>query len=196
MSPAFADEEEEKEMSRHVVRNLIFAVLLLAALRASVPARATPAAAAPALTPAVAPGQLQPVRPGIAAAFLAFGPPAELPPAPAVLGLLRAAYDPGAATVLSPDDWPTLRYVEAGTVTFRLDGPASVARMTATGEPGPAEPVAAGTEVELRPGDAVFIPAGTPHQIRNDGAERVVILVAFAMDASACGPCPAATPAP
>ena len=79
--------------------------------------------APPAATPAVAPGQLRPVRPGIAAAFLAFGPPADLPAGPAVLGLLRTADDPGAATVLGPDDWPTLRYVEAGTVTVRIGGP-------------------------------------------------------------------------
>jgi outer membrane protein assembly factor BamB len=158
------------------------------------PPTATPAAP-PAATPAVAPGQLRPVRPGIAAAFLAFGPPADLPPAPAVLGLLRTAYDPGATTVLGPDDWPTLRYVEAGTITFRLEGPASVARMTATGEPGPAAPVAAGEEVALRPGDAIFLPAGTPHRIRNDGAEPAVLLIVSAMDAQNCPPCPAAPPA-
>ena len=67
--------------------------------------------------------------------------------------------------------------------------------MTASGEPGPAAPVAAGTEVALRPGDAVFLPAGTPHQIRNDGAEPAVLLVAFAMDAQNCPPCPAAASA-
>lgn len=186
-------------MTCPMVRSLLVAGMLLAILGPVVQAQATPAAtpaaATPALTPAVTPGQLKPVRAGIAAAFLAFGPSAELP-SPAVLGLLRTAYDPGATTVLGPDDWPTLRYVEAGTITFRIEGPASVARMSATGGPGPAAPVPSGMEVALRPGDAIFLPAGTPHQIRNGGTEQALLLIMSAMEPSNCPPCPPATPAP
>ena len=66
---------------------------------------------------------------GVTAERLAAGPAAPLPPAPAVLELVRFTFAPGAVLQL-PAESPSLALVavEAGTLTARVAGPVMITR--------------------------------------------------------------------
>jgi len=106
------------------------------------------------------------------------------------LGLVRITLDPGAGFPSEADD-PSLAlvYMEAGTLTITLEGPITVTRAGAfdvflaspeaeDAEP-PTEEIPAGQEFQLMAGDSALFPANTAGDIRNDGTEPAVGLVAF-----------------
>ena len=121
---------------------------------------------------------------------LGFGTAEELPAAPAEIALFRFGVDPGAGFPIEEDD-PTvaLVVVESGAVTFRVEAPVRVTRaatIAAFATPGAEEgaiptpeEVAAGTEFTLEAGDSAVFPPNVPGEVRNDGAERAVGLVAL-----------------
>ena len=122
---------------------------------------------------------------------LGFGTAEELPAAPADLVLARFTIEPGASFPFEEDDPSVgLAYVEAGVLTVRVEAPMRVTRaatIAAFATPGaveedavPArEEVAAGTEFTLEAGDSAVFPPNVPGELRNDGQERVVALVAL-----------------
>ena len=127
-------------------------------------------------------------------------------PSAADLFVVRLGLDPGAGLPIEASD-PTsgMLLVEAGAVTVRVDVPLSVTRgagllgaiatAEATGDfTAATEAVAAGEEVTLEAGDAVFIPGGVAGEMRNDGQERAVGLGFLAIPSD--GMAAAATPAP
>ena len=135
---------------------------------------------------------------------LGFGTAEELPPAPADFVLARIGFDPGAGFPIEADDPSVgLAYVESGTLTVRVEAPVRVTRaatIAAFATPGaveegavPApEEVAAGTEFTLEAGDSAVFPPNAPGEVRNDGTERAVALVALIVPPEGA----AATPAP
>ena len=99
----------------------------------------------------------------------------ENPPAgPLHLGLLRFTSYPG-SVLTTPEDDPTaaLILVESGEVTLRLEGAVTITRTT-----GPEE-VAAGTEITLGPGESFVWAPNVAGELRIDGQEPAVTLVAF-----------------
>ena len=140
---------------------------------------------------------------------LGFGRAEELPTAPAELLLARFTIDPGAGFPIEEDD-PTvaLVYVEAGALTIRVEAPIRVVRaatIAAFATPGAAEEgavpapeeVAAGTEFTLEAGDSAVFPPNVPGEVRNEGAERAVGLVALIAPPEDAAATPVAgTPAP
>ena len=135
------------------------------------------------------------MAPGVAAAFLAGGPTAELPQRPGFLVLVRLTLEPGAVESADPDD-PTfaLIYVESGTVTLRAEAALPVARATPGGEFPAEEELAAGTELILGPGDSFAGPPNVAGELRNDGDTPAVLLAALAVPAEMGAP--EGTPAP
>ena len=93
--------------------------------------------------------------------------------------LLRAIYQPAGSEPFAADPGSGVGYVEAGTLTIRLEGATTVTRAATGGTPAPQEQVAAGTEVTLSPGDAVIFPPFTGGTISNTGTEPAVLLVAL-----------------
>ena len=98
----------------------------------------------------------------------------EPPSGPLHLGLLRFTSYPG-SVLTTPEDDPTaaLILVESGEVTLRLEGAVTITRTT-----GPEE-VAAGTEITLGPGESFVWAPYVAGELRIDGQEPAVTLVAF-----------------
>jgi quercetin dioxygenase-like cupin family protein len=125
---------------------------------------------------------------------------------PSDLVVVRIGFEPGASLPGEEND-PTvgIMLVESGTLTVQADGPltvtrgatlgAAVATAEATGDfSAIVEAVAAGEAVTLEAGDAAYLPANVPGEIRNDGQEQAVAL-AFLI-APPEGMMAEATPAP
>ncbi|MDQ3694677.1 MAG: hypothetical protein M3464_13775 [Chloroflexota bacterium] len=113
----------------------------------------------------------------------------ELPGVPADFVLVRFTIEPGAGFPIEEDDPSVaLAYVESGALTARVEAPIHVTRaalIAAFTTPGTAEEltgpeeVAAGTEFTLESGDSAFFPPNGEGEIRNDGEEPAVALVAI-----------------
>ncbi len=119
-----------------------------------------------------------PLPEGVTFEPLGFGTAEELPAAPASVELFRFTVGPGARIPIEEDD-PALAlvYVEAGTLTFRVEAPIQVTRASMLATPGAGagpEEVAAGTEFTLEAGDSAVFPPNVPGEVRNDGSEPAV----------------------
>ena len=114
-------------------------------------------------------------------------PLGDLPAGPAVVGLARLAYAPGAAGPLHTDRGPAVALVEEGGFALRAEGPAQLLRAPAAGAPGPWRPVPVGTEVALVPGDQILLPAATRRAFRNAGRGPATLLTATVFDAESRG---------
>ncbi len=87
--------------------------------------------------------------------------------------LARRTFAPGADSGAHPAPGPVILFVESGAVDFIVvEGAAAVTRAGATEQ----EAVAAGGEVTLSAGDAVFYDEGVVHQVVNNGTEPAVTL--------------------
>ncbi len=135
----------------------------------------------------------------ITAEETAFGIADALPLAPASIDLYRIELPPGAsisdpATTTNPG--LGAHVIESGTVTLRVvSGDVTVTRAGNQATPGALdrELVAAGTEVQLGPGDGFIQMPYAASDLRNDGTEPAVFLgiLIFPQDGTM-----AATPAP
>lgn len=105
--------------------------------------------------------------------------PAAITPDPApaetTVELARWIFGAGARDVDRVDPGPALLAVEAGTLTVRVDGRASVIRVAGWDTRRSPAPLAPGTDVTLAPGDQLLLPTGTAHAARNDGAKPAVV---------------------
>ena len=92
-----------------------------------------------------------------------------------VLLLQRRTFAPGSDSGAHPAPGPTVLFVDSGTVEFAVDkGAALLTRRGATEQ----EPVAAGDEVDLEQGDAVFYDEGVVHDVVNAYDDPAVTLEA------------------
>ncbi len=162
---------------RRLLVPLVVAAVIVLGLGFVVP-RGLPLAVAQDAPAAASPTAEDELPPGVTSEFIAAGSVADLPPTPAFMVLIRLTLEPGAVLPADAND-PSGAFivVEAGTPTIRLDGPSA-------------------TESTLGPGDSVYGPPFTAGEIRNDGQEPVVLLLAIigpeGVDADESG---AATPA-
>jgi hypothetical protein len=111
---------------------------------------------------------------------LAFASAGKLPPSPGAVGLLRLTFPAGTVLPLEPGD-PSLAlvYVEAGTLSVRIEAPVTVSRAPKAGTAEPTqEEIPAGTGFVAGPGDSFISPAVIAGEARNDGPEPVVVLAA------------------
>ncbi len=126
---------------------------------------------------------------GVGFEALGFGTADTLPATPADVVLARFMLDPAASFALDPNDPSvTLAYVESGTFTFNLDAQITVTRAatiaafnTPDADPSsiPApEEMTAGTEFTMEAGDSAYFPANISGEIRNDGQEKAVAVLA------------------
>jgi quercetin dioxygenase-like cupin family protein len=126
---------------------------------------------------------------GITFTPLGFGTADKLPATPADFALFRVGFDPGAGfPIEASDPSVALVVIEAGTLTIRVDAPTRVTRaatMAAFATPGmdenavPApEEIAAGTEFTMAAGDSAYFPPNEAGEVRNDGQEVAVALIA------------------
>ena len=145
------------------------AVVILTAGRSITAQVATP--------PPAAEGVVLPA--GVTAERLAAGLAEPLPPAPAVVELVRFTFAPGAVVVL-PEESPSLAlvYVEAGVLRVRIDAPVALTRAAAGGSPGESEAIPAGTPFTADAGDFFVGPPHVAVEARNDEAEPLVLLMA------------------
>lgn len=119
----------------------------------------------------------------------------QLPPAPADVFFLRLTLAPGASFPLNPAD-PSLVLVgvESGTFSVRALTEVQVARVVIAGTPVAAEVVAEGVEFTLSPGESAIFPPFVAGEVRNDGQEPAVALVAGIEPIGALATPAAATP--
>ena len=118
---------------------------------------------------------------GVTFEVLGYGVAEELPAAPADLFLFRTVLEPGAAFPFGEDEpGVALAHVEEGVLTVAIEGPMTVLRAAGAGTPFPteAETFAAGEEFEMGAGDSAVFPPFVAGEIRNDGEEPAVVLVA------------------
>jgi hypothetical protein len=100
-----------------------------------------------------------------------------LPPAPVEVSLERWSALPGSAEFAAEGfSGPLLIVVESGRYVYQAGRPTSVRRAGTAASARP-EPVPAGREVTLLPGDQLVVPAGTPYRKWNGGSETAVALV-------------------
>jgi len=118
------------------------------------------------------PGEFELV-PGQIGRELAGGLVPEPPAGPVYFGLLHITVAPGSVFTAPADLSVGLNLVESGELTVRLEAPVTVTRTT-----GPEE-VAAGTEFTLGPGESFIWPPNVAGELRNDGPEPAVQLLAF-----------------
>jgi mannose-6-phosphate isomerase-like protein (cupin superfamily) len=109
---------------------------------------------------------------------LASGLLAALPPAPALVGLARVTYAPGAGEQIGIGPYGDLIYVESGELTIRTDGMATVTRSDSDTQ-SYQEQLGSGTAFVVGEGDSTVVPGGFPVEIRNAGQEEAVLLVGF-----------------
>ena len=186
-------------MRRFRVFLSLFAVVLLGI----VAVRVQPVASAQEATPAAE----EYMPEGITFEPMAFAPGIPLP-APGDLSIARVSLEPGTGVPNEEGD-PSyaLAVIESGTLTLRQDGPLVVTRAGAlqaamreeeAGRPSApeTEAIAAGQEVTLQAGDTVLFPPNVGGELRNDGQERTVVLVAFVGPPVPEAPSTADTPTP
>lgn len=146
-----------------------FAVMVIVLLGLLAP-RSLPLATAQEGTPAAE----DELPPGVTSEFIAGASAAELPPTPAFMVLVRLTLEPGAVLPADPND-PSGAFVvvEAGTITVRLEDPA--------------------TEATLGPGESFYGPPFVAGEVSNQGQEPAVLLLAIIgpeEDESAATPAP------
>jgi quercetin dioxygenase-like cupin family protein len=107
----------------------------------------------------------------------------ELPPAPALVRLLRITADPGSGSPMHSHPGPEYGLIESGSLAVTVRGPATLRRASTTGTPSPAIEPVPNTEFLMYPGDQITYPAGTPMAYRNTGTEPVVFLAAVILPA-------------
>jgi quercetin dioxygenase-like cupin family protein len=174
-----------REKGRGMRRLSLLAIVLVALFGVLALSRSADTAAQEA-TPAEDEGEF---REGIVFEPLAMGSTARDD-----LTLLRLTIAAGVDFQVDPADPETaLIYVESGTLTVRIEAPVSVTRAgaydaefaspeAAAGEEEfmpPSEEIPAGQEFQVATGDSFLFPAQTAGDIRNDGTESTVILVAL-----------------
>jgi len=127
---------------------------------------------------------------GVSFLPLAFGEADQLPATPADFILARAVFEPGAGFPIEADDPSvTLVSVESGALTLQVDVPITVTRAAtlaafATPEVDesavpPPEEMAADTAFTMAAGDSAYFPANIAGEVRNDGQEPAVVLLAI-----------------
>jgi plastocyanin len=139
---------------------------------------------------------------GVSFEALAYGT-AENLPATGDIVLFRIRLEPGAVFPVEPDPAPGLVVVEEGAVTIAVDSPLTVLRAAKEGTPFPieTEQAEADTDVDLETGDSTVVQGGASGELRNEGDEEAVLLVAIVTqpdnvdDTATDGPAGGATPA-
>lgn len=106
--------------------------------------------------------------------------------------LYRLHFQPGVSYPVQPGPNLEIAYMEAGSLTVRLDGPAIVGEVGATDVAG--EAIAAGTEVTLATGQYLVLQPGVTGEVRNAGQETATVSVAGIAPGGTATP-EAATPA-
>lgn len=92
-----------------------------------------------------------------------------------ILLLQRRTFAPGSDSGVHPAPGPAVLYVESGAVAFKVTEGAAL--LTRQGSTTP-ETVAAGSEVNMEQGDAIFYDEGVGHQLVNNTAGPAVTLEA------------------
>ena len=119
---------------------------------------------------------------GVTFEFLGGGETEVLPSAPAEVYLARVTLAPGASFPSEADD-PALALVviEAGTVTFNIEAPVTVLHPVGNEEPTAEdfETFPAGQDFTMDVGDSALFPPNVAGEIRNDGTEDAMALVAI-----------------
>ena len=157
----------------------IVALLIVMALATSVAQDMTSTARAQDSTPAAE--QEGGVPEGVSLVTVASGSIEVLSPGTANLALGRIRLAPGATLPFDPTDGSVdLVYMTAGTLTFRVGAPMTVARGVGPGTPVPTEPeaIAADTEFTLSDGDSALFPPSASGEVRNDGEDEATAWVA------------------
>lgn len=147
------------------------AVFVAAVLLAAGAAGAHPSVSAQDVTPSAA----ETSAGGVTVEEVALARIEEMPPAPAALRVVRYRLEPGAALVTDPaEETIAVLYVEQGTLTIAIDDPVTVSEGGSAGTP--VAEIAAGTAIELGPGQAIALPPAVTGEIQNLGQEPAVVL--------------------
>ncbi len=119
---------------------------------------------------------------GLTFELLGLGETDVLPSAPAEIFLARVTLAPGASFPSEADD-PALALVviEAGAITFNIEAPVTVLHPAGNEEPTAEdfEAFPAGQDFTMDVGDSALFPASVAGEVRNDGTEDAVLLVAI-----------------
>lgn len=126
---------------------------------------------------------------GVTFTPLGFGTATHLPATPVNFALFRVSLDPGASLpVDASNPSASLLYVVASTLTFRAEAPITVTRaatIAAFSTPGVdassvpmQEKIAAGTAFTMTVGDSAVFPGNIDGDVRNEGQEQAVALLA------------------
>ena len=149
----------------------VIAVVMLGALAVGRPL----GAAIQDATPVASPGAEGPPETLVEATI----PAESIPPASSRLFFLgHVTIAPGGRSVSPAEVYaccpgPQFEHVLAGELSLRVEGPLRIVRAGRDGTSGPAEEVAPGTEVALRPGDTAIYQTQLTTEYNNRGADPV-----------------------
>lgn len=127
---------------------------------------------------------------GVSFTALGFGTADQLPATPADFVVARFTLDPGASfPIEASDPSVTLATVESGVFTFKIEAAITVTRaatIAAFADPNadqssiaPPEEMTAGTAFTMEAGDSAYFPGNIAGEVRNDGQEPAVALLAI-----------------
>jgi len=119
---------------------------------------------------------------GLTFELLGLGETDVLPSTPVEIGLVRVTFAPGASFPAEADD-PSIALIviEAGAITFNIEAPVTVLHSVGNEEQTAAdfEEMPAGQDFTMEVGDSAVFPASVAGELRNDGTEDAVLLLAF-----------------
>ena len=118
---------------------------------------------------------------GVTFEAIGYGSAESLPATPVSVSVFRLRFEPGAGLSVGEGD-PSLALVsvESGALTAVVEAPMTILRAAGEGTPFPeeAESVPAGEEFTLEEGDSALFPANVAGEVRHDGSDPTVVLVA------------------
>lgn len=147
-----------------------FALVLLFALLGPGPPGAGAQTATPAAGEGAEGGRDAPTRELLLQAAVR-----RLPETPAIVRLRRVTVEPDAAQEATTPPGLEFAVVETGTPIVTVGG---YAVLLPAADVDASQPLAAGAESVLKPGDRLAFPLGTAHAFRNDGTETATVVVA------------------
>ncbi len=131
--------------------------------------------------------------PGVSPFVLASATLDVLPSAPALIGMERDTFAPGASRAIDVGAHGNVAVLESGELTLTFDHETAITRPATATTPSATRQIAAGAESVIAAGDALYLPGGGTGTISNLGTQPAALVVAFigVLEGDPSGPPPA-----
>ena len=132
-------------------------------------------------------------QPGVSPVVLASATLDVFPSAPALIGMERDTFAPGASRAVDVGVHGNVAVLESGELALTFDHDTAITRPATAATPSATVQIAAGTEAVIAAGDALYLPGGARGTLENLGLKPAALVVAFigVLEGNPSGPPPA-----